>query len=706
MMQRVACAACRAPIRRLSGLLALVLATTWPVSQALSAGNGAAGAVSAAPLAGAAPATLSYELDLSQPDTGAVTVTLGVRSPGSSDLELRLPPGKAVTLDGFRVLDENGRPLAVDVGDQSITVADPPSGGFQVHYTARPGGFGRHGRQGYVGTKFAVFDGRVLLLPRRLADFGQVRFRFTTPRDWRVITSYEMDSEGWYRLAIDTDTGVGVELLRTTCLGAGRFEVASRRFGATEVAVHVFAGWPEAHRTAVIDKTFRLYGYFHERFGLAPWPRFAVAWTPYSADRHRIFGGVSAISSCYEMARDRPRNWAVMAHRIAHAINRLPPSGMVLSRDDDDLWFSEGWASYQEIVATAAAGLVEDERGWNALYRYYLDEITVNPGWDIALAREDELDARGREHLHYRKSALVMKLLEVHLRERGVDLQGYVADAYARHRERKGVLRFRADLESWAGLSLDDFWDRHVRRPGVIVPVWPEAVTPEVEARMVDPPALRIGAVAFHPDYLFHLAHRGGFPGYGELVAYLKASAQRRRQAESLYPEFLNRHRFGLPARAQRQMDRYEQQLLAAPPPAAAGSRIRPDATLARLLDAEDTGGASPVNAAAGVRILSQSRLYDREPVERLAVRHHEALFLDVPARSRPVAVALIDPEGDLVGRHEWTPDGRPWRFPAPDGGQRLLEREGLYSLRIQAGDEPAMDHLLWVRDMGPPSRP
>lgn len=678
----------------------------WPGSGLALAGTGAGGPEPPSPITGDVPASLSYELDLSNPDDGGITVTLRVQSPGGRSVELYSPLGGAVKLDDFRLVDENGHPIHIDRGKHSITVADPPPGGFQIRYTARPGGFGRHGRQGHVGTDFAVFDGRVLLLPRSLDDFALARFRFKTPEGWRVVTAYEADSDGWHRLVIDTDSGAGAELLRTTCLGAGRFEVASRQFGATEVAVHVFADWLQAHKDALTDKTFRLYGYFHERFGLEPWPRFTVAWTPYSADRHRIFGGVSAISSCYEMARERPRNWAVMAHRIAHAINRLPPSGMVLSRDDDDLWFSEGWASYQEIVATAAAGLVEDERGWNALYRYYLDEITVNPQWDIALAREDALGARGREHLHYRKSALVMKLLEVYLRERGLDLQTYVADAYARYRGGQGVLRFRADLESWAGLSLAEFWQRHVRSPGAIVPVWPEVVTSEVAARMADPPALRLGTAAFHPDYLFHLAHRGGFAGYGELVDFLKASAQRRRQAESLYPEFLNRHRFGLPARAQHQMDRYERQVLEGSSLAARDTKLQPDATLARLLEAETSARKPTVNAGEEVRILSRGRLYDRGPVARLAVRQHEALFLDMVAQSQRIDVALVAPEGNLVARHEWTPDGRPWRFPLPDGESALFDTEGLYTVRIRTGDEPALDRLLWVRRMGPPSRP
>lgn len=674
---------------------------------------GAGQAAAAAPaglLSEAPPGSLSFHLDLSRPDSGAIMVTLAVKPPDARAVELYWPAGDAVRLDAIQPLDRDGRALPVVHGERSIIVRRPPAGGFLVRYTARPGGAGRHGRQGYVGKDFAVFDGRVLLLPRRLNDFDQARFRFTAPAGWRAFTPYEPGPGGWHRLSIDEPAGVGAELLRTTCLGAGRFDIARRHFGATEVAVHVLADWPDDHKAALTDGTFRLYGHFHERFGFEPWPRFSVAWTPFSGDRHRIFGGVSAISACYEMPRARLRNWELMGHRIAHAINRLPPSGMVLSRDDDDLWFSEGWAGYQEIVATAAAGLVEDEGRWNRLYQRYLEEITVYPEWDVALAREHELDGRGREHLHYRKSPLVMKLLEHHLRRRGVDLQAYVADAYARFRDGRGTLRFRADLESYAGQSLAAFWDRHVRAPGVIVPVWPEAVTPGVEARLAAAPALEIGPERFHPDYLFHLAHHGGFASYREIAAFLQASAARRRQAESLYPDFLNRHRYGLPAGTQHQMDRYERLVLGEGAPAALEPRPHPGTRegrmLARLLAAEAAGRAAPPDTAPVVRILSRGRLYDRAPVERLAVRDHEALYLDITAPASRVAVALIDPQGEMVGRHELTPGNGPWRFPAPDDERALLAAEGVYTVRVRAGTATPVARLFWVRRTGSPARP
>ena len=67
------------------------------------------------------------------------------------------------------------------------------------------------------------------------------------------------------------------------------------------------------------------------------------------------------------MLRDRSgdlRAWQLLAHRLGHSINKYPPNGMSI-RDRDDKWFKEGFASYIEVIATAATGAASDEGYWN-----------------------------------------------------------------------------------------------------------------------------------------------------------------------------------------------------------------------------------------------------------------------------------------------------------------------------------------------------
>jgi len=508
---------------------------------------------------GAPPGTLAYELDLRQTDEEVISVRVRVNPATSGTVSLRWMEDESVVLEGFEVLDRVGRPLPFLADGHAVELERVPEDGFVVRYRARPGGAGRHGRQGYIDSRFAVFDGRVLILPRSPSSYSHIRFTFLTPDDWHAFAPYRPDGRNAF--SVQAAPLRNAQVLRKTCMGAGPFEVTRRQLGRTEVSVHTFGEWPAEERSEISDETLDLYEYFHDRFGFQPAPRFNMVWTPRASDRSKVLGGVSAISHCSELPSTRLRHYEVLAHRIAHAINRYPPSGMNVGASRDDTWFGEGWATYQEIVATHGAGLIADQRRWNAFYEYYVNDITVNPQWDAALIYEDELSHRGREHLHYRKSPIVMKTLEYHLRERGVELQEFISEAYGDFGHGR-EFPFKENLEARTGMSLEGFWNRHVRAPGILVPVWQEYITPAVRARMDEEPVLEVGGERVHADYVFYLGRHGAFDGFSEIVEYLEEAAKRRAgggpSLAKLYPGFLNRHRFALPPATQFQMDRLE----------------------------------------------------------------------------------------------------------------------------------------------------
>ena len=86
-------------------------------------------------------------------------------------------------------------------------------------------------------------------------------------------------------------------------------------------------------------------------------------------------------------------------------------------RDRDDDWFKEGFASYIEVIATAATGAASDEGYWNELYSSYRADTNKHPHWDYPLAKEDEAEGEATEYLHYFKAPLVAKMLDVWAQE-------------------------------------------------------------------------------------------------------------------------------------------------------------------------------------------------------------------------------------------------------------------------------------------------
>lgn len=494
------------------------------------------------------------------------------------DVRFSTPEGKTIGHD------RDGRVFDLDGRAQSSLV---------VEYDVVPGGDGRHGHQGIVQDDFALFDGRVFLVPDGAGGLRGARVRFEAPEGW-ITGSALREQDGW--LLFDQ---YGPERVLTavsgTCFGVGPFEGQTRTLGRSEVRVFTFGGWDEATRKELARSSFALFDWFHGTLGFDPDFPLALVWSPKHQDG-RVYGGSSANGTCMEQPKPNLRAWQLAAHRLGHSMNKYAPSGLHL-RDEADDWFKEGWPSYIEMVATEGAGLTPKSNRWNDLYRVYLDTRRDKVEQDLSMLDEHAAPASATEYLHYFKAPIIVMLLDDWIQRRhGKDLTTFMAAMWQEHGRFQKPFALREELEAWVGAPLDDFWALHVNQRGWAYPVWEEYLTPAIQEAATAPGAGTAGGRPFTGDYLHHLAASGDFERFADVVAFIESEEPRRAQLAaagvSLLPPALEPFRAGFPPEARYNLARAEAAYplpTSPPPPPPEGALVLgttdPDAiAFARLL--------------------------------------------------------------------------------------------------------------------------
>ena len=407
-----------------------------------------------------------------------------------------------------------------------------------AHYVMQLGGEGRHGKQGVVAEDHALFDGRLFLLPQGAVSVGSARIRFDAPETWTVGSPFREEDSWYYVDAFVPELTAAV--LGASCVGVGRFEHSSRRVGETEVRVASYAGWEDEHKQLLADKTFRLLEYFHDTLGFDLRAPYSVVWVP-KQGRDRVFGGSFSNGTCYENPTGRLRNWELLAHRIAHAMNHYRPSGMRI-RDDRDSWFNEGWASYMEATATRGAGLTESESRWRSLLNSYRRTRAQSPEMDLPLSRQKQARGETKEYLHYVKAPLAAKMLEhLVLTRSEYSLEQFMASTWQRYGWYEKMFPLREELAAFTGASFEDFWSLMIDSAGNAIPVWDEYLTPLRLRSLQRAPAATVGDERLQGDYLYHLAWNGDFRTFDAIRAFLVQEAVRREELAArgirLYPD-------------------------------------------------------------------------------------------------------------------------------------------------------------------------
>lgn len=449
----------------------------------------------------------------------------------------------------LRFTDDAGRVLPHREERGRYRVEKPEGDVVKALYEMELGGKGRHGNQGVVAVDHAMFDGRLFLLPQGAVSIGSARIRFDAPDGWTVASPFRADDSWYYVDAFGPELTALV--LGASCMGVGRFDHSTRRVGETEVRVASYTGWEDGHKQILADHTFRMLEYFHDTLGFDLRAPYSVVWVP-KQGRDRVFGGSFANGTCYENPTGRLRNWELLAHRIAHAVNHYRPSGMRI-RDDRDSWFDEGWASYMEATATRATGLAESDSRWSTLHNTYVRRRAQSPEIDLPLSREKQARGATREFLHYVKAPLAVKMLEYLVLSRSEhDLEQFMASIGQRYGWFEGTFSLREELETFTGASFDDFWSLMVDSKGGAIPVWDDYLTPLRLRFMKSEPAATVGDEPLQGEYLYHLARSGDFRTFGEIREFLVEEQIRRTELAArgiqFYPDAIREHLYALAA--------------------------------------------------------------------------------------------------------------------------------------------------------------
>ncbi len=410
-------------------------------------------------------------VELPSPVEGALPIRMTFRDPPPGSLGMRwLGDEPEHRFGDLQVEDLRGQPLEHQRRGRRVEILEVPTDGFTVRYLAEPGGEGRHGHQGWVGADFALFDGRVLMLPQTAEPLARAELRYRIPAGWVAATPFTAEEDGF----VVEGPGM-VETLLNSCVGLGPFEATTRELGTTQLEVWSYGPWSPAHKSELAEGSLRLAEHFHGQLGFDPGGRFVVVWTPKASDGGKVFGGTWSNGTCYEHPTTNERSWQLLAHRMGHALNKYHPTGMIF-RDGRDRWFQEGWASYIEVAATHAVGLGDDQRRFDHLYERYQRTLREHPERDLPLAREPEATGETKEFLHYVKGPLVVRSLDHWMDERcGRDMTSFAAHIHATYGGFREPLPLREELEAHCGASLDDFFELMVDQPGAVVPVWRSA---------------------------------------------------------------------------------------------------------------------------------------------------------------------------------------------------------------------------------------
>ncbi|MBN4071895.1 hypothetical protein JYT83_00600 [bacterium AH-315-F18] len=481
------------------------------------------------------PSVPSAEIvvDLRQPKEGRVGVEMIFH--GLVDEEFFLDPvGKepGYTFSDLTLKDGQGKAVAFTKTwrrhHHHYNVQNGPYEKLVLRYTVTPGGNGRHGKQGALTGDFALLDGRIFMLPEGGMDLARVRIRFIMPQGWTAHMPFSTTEGGF--VIDDTPALRAAKALVATGFSAGRMAVVARKIGETELRVVSLSAWPAEARKQLVDRTQRLYEYFHKVHAFDPGGIYQVSWVP-RVDDQRVFGG----SFSNGVGLDRPeqemttRAWELVAHRLAHALNKYVPTGLLI-RHPRDHWLIEGWASFNEEVATRSLGLVEPGHDrWNFLYSRYLEIIQEYPERDVPLAQEPFVSEEIKDFLHYVKGPLVAKLLDAWLQKHsGKSLEAFMAAMWPKYGGFRSVLPVRTELEGFAGVPLDDFWALFVDGVGAVTPVWPAPALPRSPKAAPPARAAQVGDVPISGDYLYYLAARGGFVRFSDVRSFVVASANHR----------------------------------------------------------------------------------------------------------------------------------------------------------------------------------
>lgn len=516
----------------------------------------------AAPVSNAEPAEPPSADWPEAPDGPRVEVVVDLTEPGSGELHVtqhywgllpqmwglkQLGKDKEVAIEDIEVAGPGGEGIRFHQSGREIKLKGKEQSEIIVTYTVKPGGDGRHGHQGMVNADWSTFDGRIFLLPKAASELRGARVRFEAPEGW-IAGSPLLEKDGWLYAEQYGRDKIQVSL-SSACFGVGPQARHVETVNGVEVRVFTPMSSTPMERARLDRETVGIMRWFTEALDFRPDFPMTWVWTPYQAGK-RVYGGSAAHGTCMEQPRSRTRAWELMAHRVAHSMNKYPPTGMHIE-DERDHWFKEGWPSYIELEALTGGQVRRTAERWNRLYNRYLEVREEEPELDLAMA--DEPGCRGEtcEYMHYYKGPVVVKMLDDFIirHHEGKDLAGFMAKMHDEYGSFQGDFPLREELDAYVGGSLDAWWEVFVDTRGYHFPVWPEAIDSKLKLAAARDGAATIAGRPVSGDYLYHLASSGDFTSFASIVEFIEREEARRVQlAEAgivLLPPELEEYRAG-----------------------------------------------------------------------------------------------------------------------------------------------------------------
>jgi|GEM_PF-2006814 len=419
---------------------------------------------------------LEYRVCLDSPVTGTVRLEMVLQGVRKRRLTLlsRANPAE-IQLFELSILDKNGAVIKNYPSiDKKVEVPVNADGTLHIRYTAKPGGTGRHGHQGYICADFAVFDGRVFLEPEKAGSINNVALKISCPAGWQIVTPLKKKGDFYDPSIYGKD--LQFSALQKSYIAFGKFHCKERRIGNIPMFVYTFREWAPSHRRKIADKAFNLFSFFQKLFKSSFPTPYVVCFIPRAADGEKIYGGVWSGGQCYEMPDDTCRNWELFAHRIAHLYNEYEPYGMAFQKIEDS-WLFEAWACYAEMSSTGDTGICDSSATWERLYCEYLLRVSQNAAlYDLPMAKQYLMsDPDIIEFVHYTKAPLAALLLDFRIRmatNSAGNLNGLIAFIYKKHGCIRGRIDLAGELREYTGEDFSSFLDLNIEMPGIMLPLW------------------------------------------------------------------------------------------------------------------------------------------------------------------------------------------------------------------------------------------
>lgn len=369
--------------------------------------------------------SIEYIVKIDNPDDKQAAIRMNIRNLSSDIFELyeEIPH---INVTDFIAKDQQGNVLVVDhVTDicngcphlRRIHCKDVAE--VFIDYTIEPeffdSGGGRVGYSGYIGSDFALFWAKGLLL--NLVDWkfiDSLTVSFELPENWKVVSHWQMIDGIFHPLnskAINQES-----VFMWSVIALGHFDIYSKTIGKTDVTVAGYQGWPIAFKEYLSKKVWDMYTYEESVFRTDSLQEpYMVVFTPPASDGktiNSVYGEYGQIIPDIEPGKDicfhclnietiEQRwisfDWGIMGWEISWRMNGFA--------------YYYGWKTtikaHMEDSSLALEGFLDS---YNYLSECACDDIPLG-----SIARD------GNKFLAYMKGALAVCLLakEIYSRSNG-----------------------------------------------------------------------------------------------------------------------------------------------------------------------------------------------------------------------------------------------------------------------------------------------